>query len=781
MAWSGYSEKGQGGDERGPGTFTFNPIAAPQAQMQQASQVTQHNDRVQDLTLQTTGPEDRTFDVLLQGAGKLAEPYLNKVKGDLFFRGMQRAAQGEALNEIKNDRPWYAKIFGDGATVEGARVYSIEKAASEFTLDVESAMPELRKLGPQEVGAELQALGAKRKTGDDIADAAIGLSVMKTMPTLLKAQAKEHYKYIQEQNQLAQGNAWMATGQAYQSAKASGNYGSDDEDTWRLNTVNGMRQMPGQDDQSYQTNLANYMVLQAEAGNFHTLNLAREAGFMTVLPLQVRKAVESGINSYKRHAAAQAREDYAGVRYSLMARIRAGERVSGKEVNAAYKAANEQYAQHSGNDIPVFPQATRTSDALAGDQAIKAMDKAEAAAAAKAGNGEALLAAIGDSIRGGLGIAALKNSGQGLKESDIQTAAYAGYHTADDKVGYLAKATDGQTERIDGVADDFAVYSANSRGFDNNFMLGYSAWKQLGDSTNSNLQARYFSAKDNAKYGAFDRALGGRDLVKFGPAAYDVTADIRSDPNYKFTAKEESAVKNFIDSDVRGNNWMTFGLPKFDDASTAVITNAVAAQYGTIRQGSPNQQAALKDSLIMAKQQGLEYGGGFAWINPRGAKRLEQALNDTDSMGAFTERETYTALGETVKEHVKKAYGSAESVQLVRGLDIGGKAFFAVYARVDGAQQDPTFISADDLVANIKAARIKHQATGGWAAEPNMTLDAEPIPGVPGAFTTPMDKARRDAILGKYKAPAPGVQPSIYDTDPEHWRAYRAWQRANRK
>ena len=158
MAWNGYSEKGQGSEERGPSTFTFAPPATPQAQGSNAVMAKAGYQTVQSVGGLSTYNEqgDKTAAALFGFAETMLKPVAQEVAARKFLEGQQRAASGEALTQIVNEQPWYSKIFGPSSAVEGARQYSLDAQAAKFDAAVQNAMPSLRNTSPDELPAIIQ-------------------------------------------------------------------------------------------------------------------------------------------------------------------------------------------------------------------------------------------------------------------------------------------------------------------------------------------------------------------------------------------------------------------------------------------------------------------------------------------------------------------------------------------------------------------------------------------------------------------------------------------------
>lgn len=151
--WSGYSEGGQGSEERGPGTFTFTPPGVPQQQGSQPIMAKMGYSTAQSVggIAEYQTADEKTSKALFGFAETLLGPVAKDLAERKFLEGVQRAASGEALTSIVNEQPWYSKIFGPASAVEGARQYSLDAQAAKFDAEVQRRMPELRTTSPDEL------------------------------------------------------------------------------------------------------------------------------------------------------------------------------------------------------------------------------------------------------------------------------------------------------------------------------------------------------------------------------------------------------------------------------------------------------------------------------------------------------------------------------------------------------------------------------------------------------------------------------------------------------
>jgi hypothetical protein len=135
---------------------------------------------------------------LTRMAGDILQPKIEQARTDAFLSGMQRAATGEAVNEIVAEQPWYADLFGDTPVVEGARAFTSFSRVQAEAADIEGNMAELRQLSPAEFQKKMGERMGKLQTGDAATDSMVMQSLMKEMPGLMKGHAKEHIGWQQD-------------------------------------------------------------------------------------------------------------------------------------------------------------------------------------------------------------------------------------------------------------------------------------------------------------------------------------------------------------------------------------------------------------------------------------------------------------------------------------------------------------------------------------------------------------------------------------------------------
>lgn len=739
--WSGYSEKGTGSQERGPGTFTFTPPGgAPSAEAGPQGQAVQMQGGVRGQaspgnTAQAiripSSNEDRTLQALMKFGQDQIAPHLERAREEAFVRGVQKAASGQAMQEIVNEQPWYTKLFGDGPVVEGARMYSIQAKTEAWAAAHENNMGALKTQSPDAVPGYLMESMKQYLTGDDATDGMIKGNMVKAVPQLIKRHTKEYFKYQQEQASEQRVNAIVAAGQSVQLAHQAdpGMYTPEDLDARKLSFLSTMTPTEGSDPDAYERDIKSVIQIYSESGDFHALRTMRDAGVIGHMKAEDRIQVEAGINRYGAYHAANAAVGYV----ERMAKIKMDAhegRISAAEVGPLYDSINAEYSSKTGNDAPIINKQGYMSDMMASMKArvsaeeeanrVLAYNAAQRAKAIKEGTDEAALGAQILHAAGQGDLPVLK--AQGIKTVDIDNTVYQFYKQDPVKAmpALALNAMGGYGNPYIKAEVQAVVSSGQGDNINDGFIKGYGLWKAMRNIPNGGLSAtsEYFPELASRRYEAFEMALGSQPIEKFGELAYQRSMQTRLKPGYSFTKDESAAVEKLISKEYSSSFRLVNGVGLTPEAAR-VAQAAIAAPYGSLKE-TGNPQTALKESLELAKASGLEIVGSHAFVSGRDKPRLKSYIAAKDP--ALTEGQIGEGLDDLVKEYTVKATGrsSADSYTLIRAGDRDGKAQFQLYLAADGVTQPPVSFSSDDIATQIKAKYEREVAAPARAKADNL-------------------------------------------------------------
>lgn len=327
---------------------------------------------------------DPTFQVLARLGGEAIKPHLEAERTAAYVQGMQKAASGQAIQEIVDEQPWFSKLFGSTSLVDGARAYTAAAKANSVAVDIESNMPELRKLSAEEFSKYATSAITKANTGDAVTDMMLSQQISSTLPQVLKAQAKEHIRFTQEQYEDAQESAltsgWAGVGSVDAAARQPGST-TDQRDVGgrSLQTVQMLVKPPEMDAKLHFKLITRTAARAINSGNFAAYRLLKESHKYDELNPEEQGVVERAYSAASARAKLNLPDDVLAdvARFSGMAD---DPQVTEEAILAAAKAIDDRYVQATGDYNGLIGNAATVMEL----RQLKANERQRVAALAKA-------------------------------------------------------------------------------------------------------------------------------------------------------------------------------------------------------------------------------------------------------------------------------------------------------------------------------------------------------------------------------------------------------------
>lgn len=587
-----------------------------------------------------------TLDILTRFADKAALAAVDKAKQEAFFNGMQRAAAGEAVADIVNTTPWYATLFGEADVVEGARAYAGNTVAQTAIADMADKMPELRRMPPEEAQAYFNQTISGKLTGDKPTDASILQAFTRAMPGVMRQQAKEHYGWKQENAVKEQQSSIRAQAQGL-AAQAKGYAdGFVTEDEFKASSqayVRSLLPAAGQDEKHYKLGITGALLSQAQDGNFHALNAARDSGLFDALDedqrLRIEKAVESGEGRLRTRYSFDWNDDLAKIK--AQAEVpRPGQTAT--DLAAQIDALNERFRKTTGSRGGLITPESRAAMVSGSAVAItreyqRQAEKVAAAgekvtdAAQKAAAAEAKATLIGTRVAAGQGVSELAAT-PGISREEVDAQATRMYATLDD---------DAKVKLLAGGFNSNHVYTPIKQARVGSINAALSAGKTMGPDFQAAF-AEYSRVREQGSPELADAYYG-----EYAPKLEGLYMDMKNglSPEGAFQARfiAPSARANLSDKDMQKAvstvsdevndflpEWM--GGTKLKPGQARRIVNESADLIKQFAHANGDIKEATKRAWKSKQLQGLETLGGYVWNNS-GQQSLSQWLTTSQNAG----------------------------------------------------------------------------------------------------------------------------------------------------
>lgn len=739
-------------------TFAFNGIPTP-GQMDSGGSggsvrtgVQGGNQRFATAGTGVHDQQDPTIGLLWKFGEALIRPKIQQMQTEHFVDGMQRAAQGEAIQDIAASEPWYANIFGKADAVEGARQYYGNARVQETVGAMQDDMPNLRSMEPEAARKYFAESVTKNLTGDKAADAAIMLGIQKHLPSVMRQQSKEHYGWKQEQAATAESASFRAGAGSLQSAAAglaNGTVAQEDFDATVTGFLANTAPAYGRDPENYKKARTADLIGAAEAGQLHAVNALRSKGFMDILDATQRNHVESAVNSSE----ARIRTKYSEQWTDDMAKIEAQasaplEGQKPQEVMAQAVALNDKFRKQSGSSIGIFNAeqiaAFGKSSALA---IVHARNKGLDAAATKTAAAETAAAKVEqESLQYEQGMAVAEQGRLGdvygspgysteKVNAKVETAFFK--KTPVEQVSFLSSNFLYDKTVVKPIADkkDASVMAAIGR---EDAQFGTGAQKVYGDwlslhSTSPQLAAAYYK-ETGPQMMKFHQTMADLGGDKAAPEAFRAAFiwDKAGKPVDEKVTKEiiKEASSEFSDYTPA---WM--GGKKVRPEAAASFARFIGPTVGTWNATGIDTVSAVKQA-IASKTGEYDMLGGHFIENPRGTVKLSTYLTRTGANGEVAlgkdtlDDVVAQAIDERLRTHTERQTDgsykevpgvlpgvSAQNILVTRLPDRDGVPQLHVLATHDGQHYD-ALLSADSMFALFERSRAAKAAAKAAVATP---------------------------------------------------------------
>jgi len=311
----------------------------------------------QQATLPQQPQTDSTLQVLMNVAAPVLGPMIQKARTEAFVSGMQRAAAGETIQQIAEERPWFAKVFGDGDAVAGARIYETNARASSVAAGIMANMDEYAKLDAGQFQRHVAGAMQQAMTGDAETDASIMQASARSLPQVFAAHTQAAVRYGRVRAAEAQVSNILTSAELF---SAASKYDLPVNDQTRQSFLSSLVKPPGQGDDEHANAVEGSIRLLAEQGNMHAAWAAVESPEIASLsPVQRARLENSIITNERQLMRMPISEPFHGQVQELFT-LRLGNKLEefGDEakavswLNGQVQALNDQWRKTTGSRQP---------------------------------------------------------------------------------------------------------------------------------------------------------------------------------------------------------------------------------------------------------------------------------------------------------------------------------------------------------------------------------------------------------------------------------------------
>ena len=710
-------------------TFTYNPQAPIQQDVSLGTTALRSGSTgggITGTTLQYDPGTDgtRALSGLLNIAAEKLAPVAKRMEEQAFLDGMTKAAAGQEMTTIINDRPWFSKMFGDTPVVEGARAYKAKAAASSFTQLSTEKMSELRRMPPEAMSNYIREQFENfANTGDPATDRLIKNTIAQEGPTLVALQTREHVKYLNEEATNARLGSWDSTASALQSMMRP-DLVADPAilQARKEDYIASMAPPPGTNVEQWEADVLKHIALTADQGNFHAIRAIEESGMLGALPLEQRLKLDTYIkNAEAKYISTKGMAGYQEALSGLLYEAGQG-KYTGEQMYLKLMEFNEDFMRKTGSSTPLFNPGQEVSKLTSARSAYNSLYQQEAKALLKAETQEQVEAQAVKMLMMGMNPAQVKalNPDVAITASEMDKLAFSILRNSEpaQQLNLLRAWGAGDHDIPKVVRDDFhrMLNTASTEYVGSSFQAAVGIYQSLRDGGLGGpaASAKLFNAEQTNMMDEFLRMTQGMTDPKGLTQAMQLARDPVTKP-VSLAPEVRKRAKKIADDRLGYGGFFGFFKTMPDPNARQLIDNVFAQQL-VLRSGGTGQPTPLQEDQAWADvAQRIDVIGSYAMRRQEGGEgqpRLVDSLRTkvAPELRLDLKDEDFSVAFDTTIESILDHFGGDKinGVELVREQDRDGVAYFSMMYRNGQGEVEFTGFSGEDVIANLN--RIKRQA-----------------------------------------------------------------------